>query len=162
MDYTVHVADLLRWIFGEEIVRVYAEIGTRFHPHLPVDDCGILMLTLESGLPASLDASWSRPKSWPTWGGLTMEVIGERGVLSMDAFRQNLERFDDRGRQYSLLPWTEGGDPGLVHAFIDAVCGGTEPLVTGEDGVKALEVALCAYASAKRGAPVACPGGLRE
>jgi predicted dehydrogenase len=120
------------------------------------------MLTLESGLPASLDASWSRPKSWPTWGGLTMEVIGERGVLSMDAFRQNLERFDDRGRQYSLLPWTEGGDPGLVHAFIDAVCGGTEPLVTGEDGVKALEVALCAYASAKRGAPVACPGGLRE
>ena len=31
---------------------------------------------------------------------------------------------------------------------------------TGEDGLRATEVALCAYESAKRREPVACPGVL--
>ena len=157
MDHTVHVADLLRWIFGREIVSVYAEIDTRIHPGLPVDDIGILLLGLEGGLPASLDASWSRPQSWPTWGGLTMDVIGDRGVVSMNAFNQNLQLFDDRRGSYTLQSWSAGGDPGLVRSFVDAVRNDTPPAVTGEDGLRAVEVALCAYESARRREPVACP-----
>ena len=157
MDHTVHVADLLRWIFAREIVSVYAEIDTRIHPGLPVDDIGMLLLDLEGGLPASLDASWSRPKSWPIWGGLTMDVIGDRGVISMNAFNQNLQLFDDRRGSYTLQAWSEGGDPGLVRSFIDAIRNDTTPAVTGEDGLHAVEVALCAYESARRREPVACP-----
>jgi predicted dehydrogenase len=160
IDHTVHVADLLRWLFGREIVRVYAEIDTRLSPGLPVDDVGVLMLDLEGGLPVSLDASWEKPKSWPIWGGVTMDVIGDRGVIAMDAFRQNLQRFDNRGRQYRLVPWAEGGDPGLIAAFVEAVRTGTSFPVTGEDGLKALEVALCAYESARRREPVTCPNAL--
>jgi len=157
MDHTVHVADLLRWTFAQEITRVYAEIDTRVHPGLPSDDVGMLMLELESGIFASLDPSWARPKTWPTWGGLTIDVIGERGVLSMNAFNQNLQYFDDRGGRYTLIPWSEGGDPGMIRAFFDAVQAGTPPLVSGEDGLHALEVALCAYESARRHEFVACP-----
>jgi predicted dehydrogenase len=157
MDHTVHVADLLRWTFAQEIVSVYAEIDTRIHPGLPSDDIGMLMLELESGFFASLDPSWARPKTWPTWGGLTIDVIGESGVLSMDAFNQNLQYFDDRGGRYTLVPWSEGGDPGMIRAFFDTVHAGTPPPVTGEDGLHALEVALCAYESARRHEPVACP-----
>ncbi len=157
MDHTVHVADLLRWTFGQEITRVYAEIDTRIHPNLPTDDVGMLMLELEGGLWASLDPSWARPKTWPIWGGLTIDVIGEQGVLSMNAFAQNLQWFDDRGGQYTLIPWAEGGDPGMIRAFFDAVRDGGPPPVTGEDGLHALEVALCAYESAKRHEPVSCP-----
>src|SRR5262245_28395849 len=157
MDHTVHVADLLRWTFAQEIVSVYAEIDTRVHPGLVSDDVGMLMLELESGIFASLDPSWARPKTWPTWGGLTIDVIGDQGVLSMNAFNQNLHYFDDRGGCYTLIPWSEGGDPGMIRAFFDAVGTGTPPLVTGEDGLHALEVALCAYESARRHEPVACP-----
>jgi predicted dehydrogenase len=157
MDHTVHVADLLRWTFGQEITRVYAEIDTRIYPGLPTDDVAILMLELESGLFASLDPSWARPKTWPTWGGLTIDVIGERGVLSMNAFNQNLQWFDDRGGRYTLIPWAAGGDPGMIRGFFDAINEGTPPPVTGEDGLHALEVALCAYQSARRHEPVACP-----
>ncbi len=160
MDHTAHVADLLRWIFAREIVSVYAEIDTRIHPGLPVDDIGMLLLDLEGGLPASLDASWSRPKSWPIWGGLTMDVIGDRGVISMNAFNQNLQLFDDRRGSYTLQAWSEGGDPGLVRSFIDAIRNDTTPAVTGEDGLHAVEVALCAYESARRREPVACPAVL--
>lgn len=157
MDHTVHVADMLRWVFEDEVVSVYAEVGTRLHPELPVDDCGMLMLKLGSGLPASLDASWSRSKTWPIWGGVTMEVIGDQGVLMLDAFRQNLIHADDRMNRFRYVPWGESGDPGLVGAFIEAARTGTAPPVTGEDGLRALEVALCAYESANRHEPVACP-----
>jgi predicted dehydrogenase len=157
MDHTVHVADLLRWTFAQEITSVYAEIDTRIHPGLASDDIGMLMLELQGGLFASLDPSWARPKTWPTWGGLTIDVIGEQGVLSMNAFSQNLHYFDDRGGRSALIPWSEGGDPGMIRAFFDAVRDSTPPLVTGEDGLHALEVALCAYESSRRHEPVACP-----
>jgi UDP-N-acetylglucosamine 3-dehydrogenase len=160
MDHTVHVADLLRWIFDTEITQVYAEIDTRFHPDLPVDDVATVMLTLSNGVFASLDPSWSRPKTWPSWGGLTMEVIGDRGVLSMDAFSQNLHLVEDRGPSNVFVPWSEGGDLAMIRGFIDAIRNDTEPFVTGEDGLRATEVALCAYESAKRREPVTCPDAL--
>jgi UDP-N-acetylglucosamine 3-dehydrogenase len=160
MDHTVHVADLLRWIFEAEITQVYAEIDTRLHPNLRVDDVAIMMLSLSNGIFASLDPSWSRPKTWPTWGGLTMEVIGDRGVISMDAFSQNLQLVEDRRPSHVFVPWAEGGDLPMIRGFVDAIRNDTDPPVTGEDGLRAMEVALCAYESAKRREPVACPGVL--
>lgn len=157
MDHTVHVADLLRWIFGCEITRVYAEVDTRVHPGIRTDDVALLMMELENGMFASLDPSWARPATWPTWGGLTMDVIGDHGVVAMNAFNQTLQRYDDRAGRYSRIPWAEGGDPAMLRAFFDAVERDAEPPVTGEDGLHAMEVALCAYASARRGEPVACP-----
>jgi predicted dehydrogenase len=157
MDHTVHVADMLRWIFEREITSVYAEIDARIHPGLPTDDVGLLLLGLDGGISASLDASWSRARTWPIWGGVTMDVIGDRGVLSLNAFNQNVQLFDDRAGGYSLVPFAESGDPPLVRGFVDAIRNDTAPPVTGEDGLRALEVALCAYESARRREPVACP-----
>jgi predicted dehydrogenase len=162
MDHVVHVADLLRWTFATEIVEVYAEIDTRFYPGLAVDDLGILMLRLANGMTASLDASWSRPKTWPTWGGVTLDVVGERGVLAIDAFSERLRLVEDRGPRHVYLPWGEDPDLALLDGFVAAVRAGTDPPVTGEDGVRALEVALAAYESARRGRPVACPGDLGD
>ncbi len=156
MDHTVHVADLLRWILGREVVSVYAEADTRMHPGIAVDDVGMLLLTFEGGLFASLDASWSRPKSWPTWGGLTIEVIGDAGVIAMDAFDQNVQHYDDREGAFRLVPHGEGGDPEMVAAFIAAARDGSPPPVTGEDGLRALEVVLAAYASAASHRPEPC------
>jgi predicted dehydrogenase len=59
-----------------------------------------------------------------------------------------------RGPSYSWLPTHVSGDPEMVGAFIDAVRNDTPPLVTGEDGLRAVEVALGAYESARTGAPV--------
>ena len=45
--------------------------------------------------------------------------------------------------------------------FVDAIRNDTDPPVTGEDGLRAMEVALCAYESAKRHEPVDCPDAVR-
>ena len=156
IDHTVHVVDVLRWIFDAEVAEVYAEISTRIYD-IPVDDTGLLMLRMSNGLPVSLDTSWSRPDNWPIWGGVTIDVIGTEGVLSLDAFADNVEVVETRGPSNTLVSAVTSGDPEMVRAFVDAVKHDTPPLVTGEDGLKALEVALCAYESARRGEPVTCP-----
>lgn len=153
IDHTVHVVDVLRWMFDAEITEVYAEIDTRMHD-IPVDDTGLLMMKLSNGMPVSLDTSWSRPASWPIWGGVTIDVIGETGVLFADAYNNNYEIAEDRGPSFAWQPVEATGDPEMVEAFIDAVRNDTEPLVTGEDGLRALQVALCAYESAQKKAPV--------
>jgi predicted dehydrogenase len=43
------------------------------------------------------------------------------------------------------------GDPELIASFIDAVQQGTDVKVNGTDGLRAVEVALAAYESAKTG-----------
>jgi predicted dehydrogenase len=45
----------------------------------------------------------------------------------------------------------------MIRGFVDAIRNDTDPFVTGEDGLRAMEVALCAYESAKRHEPVTCP-----
>ncbi len=153
IDHTVHVADVLRWMFDAEITEVYAEIDTRIYD-FDVDDTGLLMLRLSNGIPVSLDTSWSRPANNPIWGGVMIEVVGETGVLSLDAYHNNIELIEIQGPTNGRVPVEFTGDPEMVAAFIEAVRTDTTPSVTGVDGLRALEVALAAYESAKTHQPV--------
>ncbi|TME75473.1 MAG: Gfo/Idh/MocA family oxidoreductase, partial [Chloroflexi bacterium] len=89
MDHTVHAADVIRWLVSDEFVRVQAELGA-FIYGLEVEDCGILSCDLAGGAFASIDCSWSRPQTFPTWGGVTLHVVGDRGTVDIDVFRQAL------------------------------------------------------------------------
>ncbi len=154
IDHTVHVADVLRWMFDAEFDEVYAEIDTRIYD-FDADDTGLLMLRMSNGVTVSLDTSWSRPVNNPIWGGVEIEVIGETGVLSLNAFDNNIELIEINGPSNSRVPVEISGDPEMINAFIDAVKNDTEILVTGVDGLRAMEVALAAYESAKIHQPVA-------
>ncbi len=156
MDHTVHVVDLWRWFFGKEIVEVYAEIDTLLHD-VDIDDCGILTVEFENGMFASLDASWSRPKSFPTWGDVTMEIVGTEGVIDLDLFAQNMAVYSDRTMSTDWVFWGENMDLAMITDFVEAVETGSSVKVTGWDGLKAMEVALGAYKSASEGKPVKLP-----
>jgi predicted dehydrogenase len=148
IDHTVHVVDVLRWMFDTEVTEVYAEVDTRIYD-IPTDDTGLLMMRLSNGIPVSLDTSWSRPANNPIWGGVMIEIIGETGVLSLSAFNNNIDLIEVQGPSDSRIPAEVTGDPEMVGAFIDAVRFNSDPTVTGVDGLRALEVALAAYESAK-------------
>ena len=86
-DHTVHLADMLRWYLDSEVVEVYAQTNRIIHRDaVEVETAGLLMLTFADGAFASIDCSWSRPLNYPTWGGLTFDLICERGVVNVDAF----------------------------------------------------------------------------
>ncbi|MCS6776161.1 MAG: Gfo/Idh/MocA family oxidoreductase [Chloroherpetonaceae bacterium] len=153
IDHTVHVTDLMRWLLRDEVREVYAEISNGIH-HQDYDDIGFLSLTFQNGVFATLDASWSRPKSFPTWGDVTMEVVTERGTLSMDMFAQNLVLYSDRTQSISWEFWGTNIDDAMIGAFAAAIASGAPVPVSGEDGLRAAEVAFAAYRSAELGAPV--------
>lgn len=153
IDHTVHVTDLLRCMSGAEPVRVYAEIDNRMFGK-DFDDTGLLTIEFSNGMFATLDASWSRPKSYATWGNVKMDVTGDAGVASMDMFAQKIDAFYDKPMSYKYDYWGDNIDLGLVASFARAIGEDTPVEVTGEDGAKALAVALAAYESAKTGKPV--------
>jgi predicted dehydrogenase len=156
MDHTVHVIDLLRWFWQTEVTEVYAEIGYGvLHPGLAIDDVGLLSFTLANGVYGTLDTSWSRPASYPTWGDVKIEVTGENGVLYVDAFRQQLAVSSEQSGKTHWHTWGSDMDQGLIDDFVTMIQSGRTPSITGEDGLRALEVALAAYRSAETGQPVA-------
>lgn len=155
IDHTVHVADLLRWLWGTEFDEVYAEVGFGLvHPGVGIDDAGLLSFTLENGVYGTLDTSWSRPASYPTWGDVKLELVGEAGQIRLDVFRQHLMLTSEKSGKTSYLPWGSSADLGLIASFTRMIREGGEPEVSGTDGLKALEVALAAYRSAAAQAPV--------
>jgi predicted dehydrogenase len=158
MDHTVHLADVLRWYLDSEVVEVFAQINHILHADaVDVETGGLIMLTFENGTFASIDCSWSRPLYYPTWGGLTLQLVGERGLVTVDAFRQNLTSYGRPEQHTTWSFWGSDMNQTMVEEFVAAICEARPPVVTGYDGYKALEIALAAYASAESGQPVALP-----
>ncbi|HYK74303.1 MAG TPA: Gfo/Idh/MocA family oxidoreductase [Pseudoneobacillus sp.] len=153
LDHTVHVIDLMRWFMNSEVKEVFAEIDTKFSD-IDIDDCGLLMLEFENGVFASHDPSWSRCHSFPTWGDVTLEIIGTKGATRLDAFAQNLILYSDKQNKVSREFWGNNMDKGLVYDFVACIKEDREPSISGFDGLKAMEVALAAYESAKLKKPV--------
>ena len=114
----------------------------------------MLLMEFHSGVFATLDPSWSRPKAYPTWGDVTMEIVGTGGVISLDVFAQVLVEASDSDQKVLYRNWGDNMDLLLVDDFIQAVRQGKKPAASGLDGLKALEIALAAYESAAQGKPV--------
>lgn len=158
IDHTVHVADLMRWLLRSEPSEVYAEISNAMH-HQDYDDVGQLTITFDNGVFTSLNTSWSRPKSFPTWGDVTMEITGTNGVISMDMFAQDFALYSDKTMSTSWIHWGDNIDLLMIRDFASSVANNAPVSVTGEDGLRALEVALGAYQSFELGEPVRLPLG---
>ena len=156
MDHMVHLVDLYRWFFDTEVRTVHAEVGNPFHPSdVEVDTAGLALLTLENDVFASVDCSWSRPITYPRWGHLQLEVVGERGALSVDAFAQHLNVYSSRNaRPLTWQGWGVDPNAAMLEAFFDCIAGDTPPPVTWQDGFEALRVALGCYDSSQRGQPI--------
>jgi predicted dehydrogenase len=160
MDHTVHLADLLRWYLESEVTEVYATINHILHANqVKVETGGLIMLTYADGTFASIDCSWSRPHHYTTWGGLKMQLIGERGIASVDGFGQNLTAYGNPEQHTAWWYWGSDMNQAMVEEFVAAIRESRAPAVTGNDGYRALEIALAAYASAGEGQPVALPLG---
>jgi predicted dehydrogenase len=154
LDHTVHVMDLMNWFTGSKVNEVYAYAATLFHEDLKVDDAGMIHVKYENGVFGVLDTSWSRSKSFPTWGDVTMEIVGTKGSISVDSFAQKNELFSDAVGKGQYLPWGDSMDHYMVKAFVDALIEGKPAPISGVDGLRSAEVALAGYESVKTGQPV--------
>jgi predicted dehydrogenase len=158
MDHIVHVADILRWYTESEAVEVYAQSNRLLYPDESVETAGLILITFADGTFASIDCSWSKPlTAYPTWGGLTLDIIGESGVINADAFRQHLTLYSEAAGRPSLGYWGSDSNQAMIDSFAACIREGRTPAVTGIDGYRASEIVIAAYRSVQTGQPVRLP-----
>lgn len=155
MDHTVHLVDIMRWFLGSEVETVYARSNKIFHAdEVDVETGALEMLTFGNGTFATIDASWSRPPYWPTWGGLTFEMVTQRGAVVVDAFRQNVSIYRHDWERSNLAYWGSDMNQAMVSEFVAAIRENRPPRVTGVDGLRAVEATVAAYESVRSGQTV--------
>jgi predicted dehydrogenase len=148
IDHVVHVADLLKDLLQQEPNHVQAHLGNGVYGQ-SWEDTAMVELAYPNGVFATLDSSWSRPKTFKTWGDVTMTVVGTAGTMDMDMFGQEALAYS-LDKPLRTLAYGSDLDARMIAEFLAAVKENREPLVTGEDGLAALEVALKAYDSQTR------------
>ncbi|GGI44873.1 dehydrogenase [Paenibacillus marchantiophytorum] len=153
IDHTVHVMDLLNWIFGSPAVEVYAEASNIFHD-IEVEDTGMVHVKYANGVIAALDASWSRTRAFPYKRDLTMELIGTEGVISIDYFAQINEVYSETMGHAEWSYWGDDKDQMLIEDFITCLKEKRPVSITGEDGYNSTIIALAAYESIRLKRPV--------
>ena len=143
IDHTVHVADLLYRLLGAEPERVTAATGNNIHGG-NWEDTAMVTLEYPGGVFATLDSSWSRPAHYRTWGDVTMNIVGEKGVIEMDMFGPSVEVYTSGHASHG---YGSNLDALMFDEFVAAILDQRAPKVTGEDGLRAVRVAEMAYAS---------------
>lgn len=155
MDHTVHLADLLDSLLATSPETVYAQVNGVVHAgEVDVETGGLVVLTYADGTVSTIDCSWSAPASYPGWGGLTLDVEGDRASVRLDAFAEHVEVFDDH---VGGLRWDPVGvnlDALMLDEFLSCVRTGRTPQPDGSVGVRTLQIVLAAYQSAALGQPV--------
>jgi len=155
MDHTVHLVDIMRWFTGSEVATMYARSNKIFHAdEVEVETGALEMMTFQNGIFATIDASWSRPQYWPTWGGLDFEMVTQRGAVFVDAFRQNLNVYRHDWQRSNWAYWGSDSNHAMVSEFVAAIRENRSPRVTGVDGLRAVEATLAAYESVRTGQTV--------
>ena len=81
----------------------------------------------------------------------------KRALANADAFAQKVDVYSDAAGKGQWMGWGSNIDMGLMRDFCEMIAAGRAPSITGQDGLKALEVALAAYRSAETGQPVKLP-----
>ncbi|WP_169082360.1 Gfo/Idh/MocA family protein [Paenibacillus sp. PL91] len=155
LDHTVHVMDLMNWFTGSAVKEVYAYAATLFKEKLEVDDTGMLHVKFENGVFGVIDTSWSRMPPFPTWGDVTMQIIGTSGVISLDGLAQTNELYSGQIGKGQWKYWGDNMDFHLIQAFVQAILSGQSVPITGEDGLRSTNAALAGYRSMELKQPVA-------
>ena len=155
MDHVVHLADLYRWLLASEVVEVYAVANRILHERFDgVETGGLVSLRFANGVVGTIDCSWSKPRSYPTWGGLSIEIVGTKGAVTADAFGQHLVLYGSGATGISWPFWGSDANADMLAEFVAAIREDREPAVTGVDGLRAVGIVEAAYGSIAAGDPV--------
>ena len=162
VDLATHDIDVMRYLTGSEIVRVYAE--TRREVHTTREDLVSGLLKFDDGAVGLLQINWLTPSKIRE-----LAVTGERGMFRADYltqdlyFHENAEVAEHNWQQITMLRGVSEGsmiqyaiqkrEPlrSELEAFMRAIAGDTSGIVTGEDGRKALLLALALVESGEEG-----------
>jgi UDP-N-acetylglucosamine 3-dehydrogenase len=145
-DTAIHDIDIIRYLFGEEPIAVYAKTGSMKYKKF--EDYAQIMLTFEGGKSAFIESNWLTP-----YKTRTLVVTGSKAIMKLDYITQELTIEDAKKTIQPRYPWQEPLKLELQH-FANCILKKEKPLITGTDGLKALQIAEAALKSSATGRAV--------
>ena len=164
IDLAAHDLDIMWYLTGAEVTRVYAETSQRVHESH--EDMLSGLLRFSDGTIGVLDVDWLTPTKIRELG-----VTGERGMFQVNYLTQDLFFFENAEAQemWESLSILRGVAEGRMirhvvnkreplrtelEAFLSTVRGEKVPIVNGEDGLRALRQAQAIVQSGLEHRPI--------
>ena len=169
INQSIHTIDLLQYLVGRPR-SVFGFAGNLLHASIETEDTAVAVIQFGCGALGVVQGATSLRPGFPR----RLELFGEKGSLLLEG--DEIARWD--------VPGTTGGNRGRTVAgsgssdpfsasmksemanhrrqfedFIAAIREDRPPLVDGEEGLKALEIVLAVYRSAREKKPVELPPG---
>ncbi len=141
-DTAIHDIDVMRFVSGEDPISVYAKMGSMRHRKF--EDYAQIMLTYEGGKSAFIESNWLTP-----YKTRTLNVTGSDAIMRLDYITQELWIESKKESVQPRFGFQEPLKCELQH-FAECVVEKKKPLVTGVDGLKALQVAEAALKSSAK------------
>ena len=152
IDLATHDLDVMRFLLESEVERVYAETERRIHTEH--EDMLDALLRFENGVVGVVQVNWLTPTKVRE-----LIVLGERGMLQLNYITQDLVFYENASRETSAHPLSlltgvsegktvrhsvERAEPLRLEleSFLNAIATHSPPEVDGEDGLRALALAL--------------------
>ena len=159
-----HVIDLLRWLSGDEIKKVYSVSRSAVLERMGIQTPDFYQSVIEftRGTTAYLENCWIVAENAPNVFDFQGEFIGSKGTTFVNAshhrmiekYTQEASGFPDVSGFVDVGSKPTGFCSAAIEHFIDCLIQGTDPIVTGEDGMEATRVVQAMEESARTGQPV--------
>jgi UDP-N-acetylglucosamine 3-dehydrogenase len=139
IDLAVHDIDLIRWFTESEIAEVQPQLSSAVAER---EDIALLQFRTASGVLAHINTNWLTP-----FKARNVTIATRNKYIMGDLLtRQVTECFGFQpDGSYSMRHLSVGHAEPLraeLQAFVGAIRNGSEPAVTGEEGVASLEIAI--------------------
>jgi len=141
-DTAIHDIDVMRFISNQDPISVYAKMGSMRIKKF--EDYAQIMLTYQNGKSAFIESNWLTP-----YKTRTLTVTGSDAIMRLDYITQDLWIEQQKESVQPRYPFQEPLKQEIQH-FVDCIVDKKKPLVTGEDGLRALEVATAAMQSSTK------------
>lgn len=159
LRWGVHKTDTMRFLLNQEAVRVFAEWDQFVfnQPHITVEDTLVALYRFDGGIIGELEVGNAQRESG-FQRGETIEIWGDKGTLWYQPSTGEMELYSVEKETNIVNPDAfmrtcyepDGKEMTRIHdRFVESIENDTPPPITGEDGYRALEMAIGAYQSAQ-------------
>lgn len=152
LNQAIHNMDLILWLLGEPY-QVHGMIQ-RNKRRIEAEDTAVSMLRMKSGAWVQLQATVCAS---PEATYESIEIVGTEGAIRLSGkWMETVEWWKVKGKEPLKIKSVDAYQL-MYEQFHEAISSGQEPLVHGQEGIRALEWIMGIYHSATKGMSVLFP-----
>ena len=146
IDLAIHDLDIMNYLFEENVTQVYGTMNSSFDDS-EFEDHAEIMVSFENESTGIIEVNWLTP-----YKRRELELTGTAGIISVDYIKQSIEVYGKFAQDIQIKH--EEPLKCELKSFLNTVVEEKEPIITGEDGLKALKMVIAANKSSKAHRPI--------